>query len=234
MTSKFLPLGNESFSLQSRRVLLLAQAFCAALAICAVLFSARADEVVMQNGDHYYGKVMSLTTNSLLLQSEMLGSINLPRAKVNLVTFGVNAPTNSARPSPLTTTASRLPAPVNTNKTSDLSATLLSLKADTNLVRQVQADYLSAATPEANQKFNQTLNGLASGKLTINDLRAEARTAADQLRAFKRELGQDAGSELDDYLDVLDRFLRETESTAGPKTKPISRPAKPEPASENE
>lgn len=235
MTSKFLQPGNETFSLHSRRVIVLAHAFCVALTIYAVLFSARADEVVMQNGDHYYGKVMSLTTNSLLLQSEMLGNINLPRAKVKQVTFGTKAPTNSTRQAPLNTTSSRLPAPpANTNKTSDLSAALRSLKADTNLVRQIQADYLSAATPEANQKFNETLSGLASGKLTINDLRAEARTAADQLRAFKRELGQDAGSELDDYLNVLDRFLRETESSAAATSKPAGKPARPDPVSEKD
>ena len=225
MTSKFLQPGIETFSLRSRGVTVLAHAFCVALTMCAVLSSALADEVVMQNGDHYYGKVMSLTTNSLLLQSEMLGSVNLPRAKVRLVTFGVSAPTNSVRSAPLTTNSSRLPVAVNTNKTSDLSAALRSLKGDTNLVRQIQADYLGGATPEANQKFNQTLNGLASGKLTINDLRAEARTAADQLRAFKRELGEDAGSELDGYLDVLDRFLRETESSVPATKKPVGKSA---------
>jgi len=232
MTSKFLQPGNEAFTRCSRAVIVLAKASCVALATSIVLSSASADEVVMQNGDHYYGKVMSVTTNSLLLQSEMLGNVNLPRAKVRLVTFGVNAPTNSARSALLTTTSSRLPVPVNTNKTSDLAAALRSLKTETNLVRQIQADYLSAATPEANQKFNQTLNGLASGKLTINDLRAEARAAADQLRAFKRELGEDAGDELDGYLDVLDRFLRETESSVPATKKPVGKSVKPDSALE--
>jgi hypothetical protein len=234
VTSEFLPRGNKLLLSPSRHIIVSIQTFCAALAMCGVLFSACADEIVMQNGDHYYGKVMSLTTNSLLLQSEMLGNINLPRAKVKLVTFGVNAPTNSARPTRPTTTSARLSVPVNTNKTADLSAALRSLKADTNLVSQIQSDYLQAANPEANQKFNQTLNDLASGKLTINDLRGEARTAADQLRAFKRELGEDAGAELDGYLDLLDRFLRETESLAGPKTKPVGRPAKADSASETQ
>ena len=181
----------------------------------------------MQNGDHYYGKVMSMTTNSLLLQSEVLGNINLPRAKVKLVTFGISAPTNSAHTVTATTTTSRLPVPANANKASDLSATLRDLKSDTNLIQKVQSDYLSAATPEANQKFGETLNGLATGKLNINDLRAEAKSAADQLRAFKRELGEDAGGELDGYLEILDRFLRETESSAPPTAKPVGKAAKP-------
>lgn len=234
MAIKFLPPGNEVFSRKRRQVILLTQVACVALMVCAALFSARADEVVMQNGDRYYGKVMSVTTNSLSLQSEMLGNVNLPRAKVKHVTFGTNAPTNSPRVASGTTTASRLPAPPNTNETPDLSAALRSLKTDTNLVRQIQAEYLGAATPEANQKFNETLNALASGKLTMNDLRAEAKTAADQLRAFKRELGQDAGSELDGYLDVLDRFLRETESSAAATTKPVGKSARPNAVSEKE
>src|SRR6266850_7064294 len=109
MTTQFLPPGNEPLSPQARQIIARPLAFCAALAMCAVLFLARADEVVMQNGDHYYGKVLSLTTNSLALQSEVLGRVNLPRAKVQLVTMGTDAPTNSAR---LTTASSRPPAPV--------------------------------------------------------------------------------------------------------------------------
>jgi len=202
-----------------------------AVAMCAVVFSALADEVVMQNGDHYYGKVLSLTTNSLALQSEVLGRVNLPRAKVHLVTLGTNAPTNSA---PLITASPRTAAAGGTNATADWPATLRNLQADTNLIRQVQSNYLSAATPEANQKFMQTLSGLATGKLTVNDLRTEARTAADQLRAFKRELGQDAGSEIDEYLNVLDRFLGETDSSARATTKPIGSSVRPNSTSEKE
>jgi hypothetical protein len=47
------------------------------------------------------------------------------------------------------------------------------------------------------------------------------------LRAFKRELGEDAGGELDSYLEILDRFLRETESSAPPTAKPVGKAAKP-------
>jgi len=49
-----------------------------------------------------------------------------------------------------------------------------------------------------------------SGKLNLNDLRREAKTSADQLRALKRDLGPDAGESLDIYLNVLDGFLKET------------------------
>ena len=227
MMSECLRRGNQAFSPQTRQIISSAWRQVGALILCAVLSAACADEILMQNGDRYAGKIVSLTTDSLVLQSEMLGNINLPRAKVKLVTFGANDPTNSARPAPLTTTTSRLSASAGTNTPANLAAGLRSLKADTNLIEKVQADYLSAATPEANQKFNDLLNGLASGKMSLNDLRTEARTAADQLRAFKRDLGENAGSELDDYLDVLDRFLRETESPAATTPKPAGKPARP-------
>jgi len=201
---------------------------CVVLALSAALLPVQADQVVMQNGDHYYGKVLALTTNSLVLQNEVLGNVTLPRAKVKVVNFGTNAPVNAVGLVPSASTPTHTRPLGNTNATSDWPTALRALQTDPNLIRQVQAEYLSAATPEANLKFSQTLNGLASGTLTMKDLRGEAKSAAEQLRAFKRELGSDAGDEIDGYLDILDRFLQETESPAGVTAKPastLSRPA---------
>jgi hypothetical protein len=50
----------------------------------------------------------------------------------------------------------------------------------------------------------------------MDDVRREAQSDADQLRALKRDLGPDAGDSLDGYLDVLDDFLNESNSAAGP------------------
>ncbi|HEU0038849.1 MAG TPA: hypothetical protein VFR76_06220, partial [Verrucomicrobiae bacterium] len=47
-----------------------------------------ADQVEMQNGDRYLGKVLSLTTDQLVLQSDVLGKLTLPRDKVALITLG--------------------------------------------------------------------------------------------------------------------------------------------------
>ena len=38
---------------------------------------AHADPVIMQNGDRYHGKVVSVSTNALVLQSDVLGTVNL-------------------------------------------------------------------------------------------------------------------------------------------------------------
>src|SRR5882672_3889111 len=69
---------------------------CWVLAICVATSAAWADSVVMQNGDHYNGKVLSVSTNILVLQSDVLGTVNLPRAKVASLTFGTNGAPASA------------------------------------------------------------------------------------------------------------------------------------------
>ena len=54
------------------------------------------------------------------------------------------------------------------------------------------------------------VGGLMSGSLSMGDLRREAKTAADQIRELKHELGPEAGDALDGYLAELNNFLNET------------------------
>ena len=56
-----------------------------------VVATLRADQIVMQNGDTLYGKVLAMTTNTLVLQDENLGTVTLPRAKVSALVFGTAA-----------------------------------------------------------------------------------------------------------------------------------------------
>ena len=46
-----------------------------------------ADQVEMKNGDRYVGQVISLSTDSLVLKNEILGTIKLPREKVSQLTL---------------------------------------------------------------------------------------------------------------------------------------------------
>jgi hypothetical protein len=67
------------------------------------------------------------------------------------------------------------------------------------------------------------VNGLLSGQLNLNDVRREAQSAAEQLRALKREPGPDADDSLDACLKVLDTFIKETAdepANAAPAPKP--------------
>jgi hypothetical protein len=184
----------------------------------------RADQVEMQNGDRYSGKVLSLTPDKLVLQSEVLGKVTLPRARVALVTVGTNAATSLPPAAAQTNNVFNAPnlSVASTNANPDLSSALRSLGANTNFIQQVRGQFLDGAGPEANKKFDDLLQGMMSGKLNVNDIRAEAKSSADQLRALKRDLGPEAGESLDMYLEILDSFLKETASApaAGPSGSP--------------
>jgi len=183
---------------------------CAAVALSFLNVWLSADQVEMRNGDRYRGKVLSLDTNSLVLRSDVLGTVRLPRGKVALVTLGENPATNVTR-GPLTTDSQRnTPAVAPTNGVVNLSTPLRQLGANTNFIKQIQAQFLADAGPEANNKFNEMVDGLMNGKLTVNDLRAEAKSAVDQLKGLKRDLGDDDSGALDGYLAILENFLQET------------------------
>jgi len=169
-----------------------------------------ADQVVMQNGDKYNGKVLTLTTNALVLQNENLGNVTLPRSKITAIILGTGTATTAAPVATPTNITIRQSVASQTNAVSDLSAVFRSLRSQTNLIQQVQSQFLASAGPEANGKFNELLDGLSTGKIGLSDLRAEAQSAADQLRELKKDLGPDDGSELESYLAILDVFLKET------------------------
>ena len=150
----------------------------------------------MLNGDRYSGRVLSVTADTVVLQSEVLGKINVPRKKVANLAFGTNAAAPNAA-----TNAARLSAPTNlptaasfaalANTNADLSAALRHPGANTNFVRQIR-EQLLAGSPEAASKYDELVNGLMTGELNLNDIRREAKSSADQLRALKRDLGSEA------------------------------------------
>jgi len=195
--------------------------------VTVILFLAticlRADQVEMQNGDRYLGTVLALDTNTLVLRSAVLGTVNLPRGQVVLITLGSGGATNFTRAASATKRQPAASSIAITNGMTDLSAPLRQLGANTNFIEQVRAQFLSDAGPEANNKFNGMVSGLLSGKLTVNDIRVEAKSAADQLKELKRDLGEDAGGALDGYLAILENFLRETAPPPGVSATNVSR-----------
>jgi hypothetical protein len=201
------------------------------------MFWLRADQVEMQNGDRYLGTVLSLDTNTLALHSAVLGKVNLPRGQVAFITLGPGGATNVLRSASATKREPTASSITITNGTADLSAPLRQLGANTNFIEQIRAQFLADAGPEANNKFNAMLGGLLSGRLTVNDIRSEAKSAADQLKELKRDLGEDGGGAFDGYLAILENFLRDTAPSPGVATTNVSRPvpkAKPEPVHEEE
>jgi hypothetical protein len=177
----------------------------------------RADQVEMQNGDRYLGKVLSVSADTVRLESEVLGKINVPRKNVANIAFGTNAATKAVIEGAVASVPTNLPTAGSstawTNANADLSAALRNPGGNTNFVRQIREQMLKG-NPEAASKYDELVSGLLSGKLNLTDLRREAKSSADQLRALQHELGPDAGDSLGAYLDVLDNFLKE--STAEP------------------
>lgn len=187
----------------------------------------RADEVDMQNGDRYFGKVLSVSAGTVVLESEVLGVINVPRKKVASLAFGTNAvaPKAAADAAPVsvsTNLPAAAPAGAWAGANPDLSAALRDLGANTNFIGQIRRQLL-AGNPGAASNYDAMVSSLLNGSLNLDDLRREAQSSADQLREMKRDLGPEAGSSLDAYLEVLDQFLNETAS--GPTNAvPVSRP----------
>ena len=122
----------------------------------AAAIGLRADLVEMQNGDRYFGKVLSVSADTVVLKSDVLGKIIVPRKNVMGLAFGTNAvaPPAATNPAQVSTTTN-LPAAASAtalaNTNVDLSTALRSLGADTNFVRQIRQQML-AGSPEASGK----------------------------------------------------------------------------------
>lgn len=173
----------------------------------------RADVLEMQNGDRYSGNVVSVSPDTVVLTNAVLGKITVPRARVVGLSFGTNAAApkaaeNLAQPVLTNSPVATAPAvPVNTN--ADLSPKLQQSGGNTNFVGQIRQQML-AGNPEAVRKYDEMVNGLLNGQLSVSDIRQQAQSAAAQLRELKQQLGPDADASLDGYLQVLDSFIKET------------------------
>jgi hypothetical protein len=163
-----------------------------------------ADQVEMLNGDRYVGKIISLNTNTLVFQNEILGTVRLPCSKMARVTFGTNLITNGVPPAPASPSIA----------IDNVSNSIPKLTTNASIIKQVQDQTLGAESAEAKDVYNEMVAGLLTGKLTVNDIRNKAKAVADELRQYKRELGDEAGGALDGYLSILDHFIKETEPPA--------------------
>ena len=174
--------------------------------IFTIAFEMRADRVEMRNGDNYFGKVVSMSAEAVVLDSEVLGKITVPRTSVAGLAFGTNAaaPVSIPTNQPATPTLAAL---MKTN--AELSTLLRGPGTNAVSISEIRTRML-AGNPEALGKFNEMASGLMSGKLSVDDIRREAKSAAEQLRELKHELGPEAAGSFDGYLGLLDDFLKET------------------------
>lgn len=183
------------------------------------VFSLRADQLQMVNGDHYAGKILSLNSNAIVFESDVLGKVTLPREKVASMSFGVGfvATTNAPAATRVVTATNRF-VHSNTN-----IAVALRNGTNTATIEQIRQQMLTGTTPEANQKYDELLGGLMSGKLSVNDIRGQAKTGIDQINKLKQEMGPQADPMLDAYLEILQNFVNEAEPST-PATHPLPAP----------
>ena len=193
------------------KVLLLAA--CLAPGLFMFRGAARADQINMQNGERYVGKVVAFSNDTVVVQSDVLGTLLVPRSKITSIVLGTNAVVNPVHPASVASAQAATSPVAAANASPDLTTAVRQLRANTNTIQQVQQQLLAGADPEAKEMFNQMVGGLMNGSLNVNDIRAQAKSAADQLRAAKKEFGDEAGFAIDGYLAVLDGFLRETGAT---------------------
>lgn len=181
-----------------RRILFLAAIFGVA--------TARADLLSMVNGDRYHGAIQLVNEKEVHLQSEILGLIKIPRAKVTAIQFG-----DVKEVAPAPAVAPKAAAAGTTNE----------FVFDPKAIEKVQQEFLGTATPEANAMFSEMLQGLSSGKISVNDIRAQAAETLKQLKELQAELGEEGDNPLlATYGSILEKFVRAGgTNVAAPKIK---------------
>jgi len=88
-------------------------ALIAALALAGIL-PLKADILELVNGDHYRGKVVGMDSNYVVFNSEIQGTVHLPRNKVAQITFVEVAPRVARTNASTATAAAALAAAPNT------------------------------------------------------------------------------------------------------------------------
>jgi hypothetical protein len=214
----------------------LLQKAAVSISLAVVAASAKADSLDLINGDHYQGTVVSVTQSNVLFQSDILGSVSLPRNKVAQINLGT-APVSVAKTVTNSAASNAPPAgpslvlqgPQNAASASGAApqndAVLDQMRRqglDPNLVSAVQQQVFGQGNPAAAQKFNELMGGLTSGKLSVTDIRAQAQESIQQIKDAKRQLGPEIGDSLDGYLTILQDFVNETATNTTISASPSS------------
>jgi hypothetical protein len=184
----------------------------AAILVTVLVLSAlpaAADSVQLANGDVLNGRVLGLDDKQLRLESDTLGQVNIPRAKVASITLGDRKPA-AATTAPKSGAAQMNLTPEGVLK--QLQAGGLNPKD----IGDIQKMFPLLATPEASAYFNDTLKGLLGGTLSVGDIRKQAIHARDELKKATKGLGPEVEASVAPYLQILEKFIGETQSSKPP------------------
>lgn len=70
--------------------------------------------------------------------------------------------------------------------------------------------------PQAKRYFDQTVDALITGEKSLEDLRQDAIAARARLEAVRNVLGPEGSSMIQNYTDVLDRFIEQAAPAGNP------------------
>jgi hypothetical protein len=186
--------------------------------LAVITLPANADSVQLANGDVLNGRVLGLDDKQLRLESETLGQVSIPRGKILTITLG-----NAKAPAPASAPVSR---PSRTNLSpEEILRQLKTTGVNPKDVKGIHQMLPLLATPEASKYFDDTVKGLLGGTRSLGDLRKEAMRAREELKKATKGLGPDVEAGVAPYLQILERFIRETEPAA-PEAKKARPPAK--------
>jgi hypothetical protein len=188
-----------------------------------------ADAIQLDNGDTLNGKVVSVNDKEVTFQSEVHGKMILARKKVIAIVLGDAklAPQKSAQgyqegESPKDIVGRLVPKNFGVKQLrelekgkqpapnpEDLVDQLRTEGVDPALVNELKVRLPGFSAPPVQKYFNDTVQGLMSGKINLGHIRKDAVNARDQLNDLKKDLGPD-GAVLDGYLSILNGFINET------------------------
>jgi hypothetical protein len=168
-----------------------------------------ADSVRLANGDLLNGRVLSLDDKQLRLESDTLGQINIPRAKVVMITLG----------DPMPAVAGKAPSAAGAPTGISPEGVLKQLQVtgvNPKDLGELQKMFPLLATPEASTYFNNTLKGLLGGAMSVGDIRKDAVRARDELKKATKGLGPYVEAAVAPYLTILEKFINETQPSPPP------------------
>lgn len=173
--------------------------------------STQAETIYLINGDQIQAKVVSLDEQSLSLQSDILGSLTIPRSKVARIDFVQLLP--GAALSGRATQGIHAPATAQTTQPSLPTSIpgILNTADQDQLIQQVQQQLLTTAGPEANEMYQELVQGVMAGSVNVPQLKSMAQDTVNQIEELQAELGEDVGFALDGYLGILKGFIQKAE-----------------------
>lgn len=174
-----------------------------------------ADSIELVNGDILNGKLSSVTADHVVLASDLLGEVKLPRAKVAAIHFGDRKPQPKAAPAAAPAVARPAEPTVE-----DVLRQLKEGGAGGDITKMLEKEFPLLQNPEVKAYFDKTVGGLMSGKLSVNDIRQQALDVRKQVDDLEKDLGPEGMAALKPYLSVLDKFIRDTAPKGGEPQKP--------------